>query len=227
MGLPDLAGFSRETSPTAVGRYLRALIVNGTLRRGERVPRDEIARALGVSPVPVREAIIGLDREGWLRIEPHRGAFVHGVDEAWVTDHYQLMGAVYGLVATRATERASGHERAELVELGDELQHANGVAAFDAINERITRTLVAMARSPRLDAALRGIPNIVPGSFFSEVAGTIEPQRAAITATVHAVASGDGERAAATMRTLASRQGAAVVALLRARGVIASDTDTT
>src|SRR3954452_5366241 len=80
----DAGAFSRETSPDAVARYIRSLIVSGTLRHGERVPRDDIARRLGVSPVPVREAIIALDREGWLRIEPHRGAFVHGVDEAWI-----------------------------------------------------------------------------------------------------------------------------------------------
>lgn len=221
MALPDATGFRRETSPEAVARYLRTLIVGGTLRPGERVPRDEIAAQLGVSPVPVREAIIALDREGWLRIEPHRGAFVHGVDDAWIADHYGLMGAVYGLLAARACRHATAAERTELTALGRALRTAD-VDDFTALNDRAVRLLIAAARSPRLEAAARAVPNVVPGDFFTEVPDTLEPQRRAMTRTIRAVTAGDDETAVATMRRLADTQAAAVVRLLRARGVLAS-----
>ena len=220
MSLPDVAHFTRETSPDAVARYLRALIVSGALRRGERVPRDDIARTLGVSPVPVREAIIALDREGWLTIEPHRGAFVHGVDEAWIADHYDLMGATFALIVARASERATAEELDHLTALGRHLARERDVTAFEAINQHIMRSLIAMARSPRLEAALRGVPNIVPGNFFAEVPGTLEPQRRAMARTIRAVVARDAEAAAANLRALPATQGAAVVALLRSRGVL-------
>lgn len=220
MALPDAAGFRRETSPDAVARYVRALIVSGHLRPGERVPRDEIAARLGVSPVPVREAIIALEREGWLRIEPHRGAFVHGVDEAWVTDHYALMGGVYALLAADACRRATDAELAGLAPLGRQLANERDVRAFTDLNDRAMRILIAAARSPRLEAAARAVPNVVPGDFFTEVPGTLEPQRRAMTRTLRAVAARDDVTAGAVMRDLAATQAAAVVALLRARSVL-------
>lgn len=221
MALPDAAGFRRETSPDAVARYLRALIVGGNLRPGERVPRDDIAARLGVSPVPVREAIIALEGEGWLRIEPHRGAFVHGVDEAWITDHYALMGGVYALLAARACRRATETELTDLAALGRQLNKERDPVAFTERNDAALRLLIAAARSPRLEAAARAVPSIVPGDFFAEVPGTLEPQRRAITRTLRAVAARDDETAAAVMRRLADAQAAAVVALLRERGVLA------
>jgi DNA-binding GntR family transcriptional regulator len=220
MSLPEATQFSRETSPEAVARYIRALIVGGTLRRGERVPRDEIARQLGVSPVPVREAIIALDREGWLTVEPHRGAFVHGVDEAWITDHYELMGAIYASIVARASVRATDDELGELAALGRPLARERNVDAFTAVNDRAMRLLITIARSPRLEAAARAVPDVVPGNFFSEVPGTMEPQRRAMGKAIRATVARDADAAAASLRTLPATQGAAVVALLRTRGVL-------
>ena len=215
----DVGEFARETSPDAVARYIRTLVVQGVLRRGDRVPRDEIARALGVSPIPVREAIIVLDREGWLVNEPHRGAFVHGVDERWVADHYDVMGSLYGLVAARAGERATDAELESLTAMGRALARAQATDEFERVNAGITRALIVTARSPRLEAALRAVTNIVPGNFFAEVDGTMEPQRRAMRVTVRAVVRRDGETGAAALRALARTTGAAVVRLLRERGV--------
>ncbi len=110
---PDDSGFApvplmdRRSSGDLVAIHIRSLIFNGELRQGDRVGQDDIARQLGVSRIPVREAIIALDREGWLTITPHRGAFVHGLDDDSLRDHYELLGLVYGLAARRAVERAT------------------------------------------------------------------------------------------------------------------------
>ena len=61
-----------------------------------RVPQDAIAQDLGVSRIPVREALIVLEREGWVTNEMHRGAFINALDEPTVHDHYELFGLIYG-----------------------------------------------------------------------------------------------------------------------------------
>ena len=96
-GFAPVPRMDRRSSGDLVAVHIRSLIFNGELRQGDRVRQDEIARRLGVSRIPVREAIIALDREGWLEITPHRGAFVHGLDEDSLRDHYELLGLVYGL----------------------------------------------------------------------------------------------------------------------------------
>ena len=68
-----------------------------------------------MSRIPVREAIIALDREGWVTVEPHRGAFVRGIDADYVRDHYELYGLVFGLMASRVAEQADDAGRARLL----------------------------------------------------------------------------------------------------------------
>ncbi len=211
----------RPTSGDQVARHIRRLIVDGTLRRGDRVPQDEIAAELGVSRIPVREGIVALDREGWVTLEPHRGAFVHGVDEPWVRDHYDILGELYGLAARRATERGNPDDVARLVALFKELQQARDVELFDAINERLLVHLLTMARAPRIRTALRAVTSVVPGNFFAQVPGSMEVQRRGLSPVVRAVTAGDGDEAAGALRVLLARQGAAVVALLDARQVLA------
>src|SRR6476661_7982405 len=63
--------------------------------------RAEIATALNVSRIPVREAIIALEREGWVTHLVHRGAFVNRVDEDLIRDHYALFGLLYGYAARK------------------------------------------------------------------------------------------------------------------------------
>src|SRR5580658_5398219 len=45
-----------ESSGNQAAAYIRTLIFNGDLRPGQRVPQDDIAVALGVSRIPLREA---------------------------------------------------------------------------------------------------------------------------------------------------------------------------
>src|SRR5204862_5993193 len=124
----------RRSSGDLVAVHVRSLIFNGELRQGDRVRQDEIARRLGVSRIPVREAIIALDRAGWLTITPHRGAFVHGLDEDSLRDHYELLGLVYGLAARRAVDRAAREARARLRAAQDALGAASTPEELHATN---------------------------------------------------------------------------------------------
>ena len=102
---PADAGVVRRSSGEQAALHIRGLIFGGELRPGDRVPQDDIARTLGISRIPVREALIALEREGWVRIEMHRGAFISAIDAQVVRDHYELYGLVYGFAARRAFGR--------------------------------------------------------------------------------------------------------------------------
>src|SRR5438477_3676626 len=147
---PDDSGFApvpvmdRRSSGDQVAVHIRSLIFNGELRQGDRVRQDEIARRLGVSRIPVREAIIALDREGWLTITPHRGAFVHGLDEDSLRDHYELLGLVYGLAARRAVERAGPEARARLRAAQEALGAAKTPDELHETNDLFLRTLLTL-----------------------------------------------------------------------------------
>src|ERR1700679_2323870 len=95
----------RTPSGEHIASHVRSLIFEGVLRPGMRVPQDAIAQDLGVSRIPVREALIVLEREGWVTNEMHRGTFINALDEQSVHDHYELYGLIFGFAAQRALAR--------------------------------------------------------------------------------------------------------------------------
>src|ERR1700733_14070044 len=107
----------RTSSGEQIASHIRWLIFDGSLRPGMRVPQDAIARNLGVSRIPLREALIVLEREGWVTNEMHRGAFINALDEQTVHDHYELYGLIFGLPAQRALARRSADLPERLAEI--------------------------------------------------------------------------------------------------------------
>lgn len=69
-----LLGYS--TKAELVYRHLRAAIVSGRIGPGQRVVVDQFASDLGVSKVPVREAVLRLVGEGWVELRPHVGPVI-------------------------------------------------------------------------------------------------------------------------------------------------------
>ena len=224
-GFAPVPLMDRRSSGELVAVHIRTLIFNGELRQGDRVRQDEIAERLGVSRIPVREAIIALDREGWLAITPHRGAFVHGLDEDSLRDHYELLGLVYGLAARRAVERGTPEGIAQLTETQVAFASATSPEELHDTNDAFLRTLLTMARAPRLGSVMRGMATVAPGNFFELVPGSSEVQRRGTAAILDAIRASDPERAAAACVDLLRSQGELVIALLASRGMFAVAAD--
>lgn len=204
-----------------VALHIRTMIFDSVLARGDRVPQDEIAAELGISRIPVREAIIALERDAWVRILPHRGAFVVGLDETTVSDVYEILGLVYGLVARRAAERAEAADVTTLTDLHKALDNADSPDAVLAANEAFLGELRRLGGSPRISATLRSMGGLVPGNFFAVVPTATAVQRRGARAVVKAIRAGDADASADAMSSLMRAQGRSVVAILAERGVLA------
>lgn len=219
-------GLLRPTSTQQVADYIRRQIFEGKLKIGERVPQDEIAADLGVSRVPVREAVIALDREGWVMIQPHRGAFVVGLDENSTRDHYELLGRVYGYGAHRAAERATPEQLAALTAVHRKLQAASDPHEFSELNLEFMRRLVGVAASRRVSSTVRLMAvNIVPGDFFAGVPDAIRIHKRHLRSVMKALKAGDGESAEREVISMLRQEADLVVDLLTKRGVIGPSVD--
>jgi DNA-binding GntR family transcriptional regulator len=199
------------------------MIFTNQLQAGDRVPQDEIAASLRVSRVPVREAIIALDREGWVTNEAHRGARVNGLDPSTVRDHYEIIGLVYGLAARRATERGTVAEVLQLTELNKELQATDDPDEIWELSSAFLRLLIHMARSRRIVAMARILAfSIVSGNYFAEVPGVVKTHKKGLRAVLRAMKAGDGPAAEAEYVSLLRSEAENVAALLKAQGIIVS-----
>lgn len=209
----------RRSSGDEAARLIRAWIFHGELRPGERVPQDRIADELGISRIPVREALIALDREGWVTIELHRGAFVNALDEHAVRDHYELLGVVYGFAVRQATLHRDDASDVAFAAIEEQLRGATTAGTLYPLAVSFHATVVAAARSPRIRALLRAMPPLVPGDFFELVGDAIDGQRDALLAIGSAIRAGDRDVASQRYLDMTRRNTQLVVDVFRTRGL--------
>ncbi|GLZ03113.1 hypothetical protein Acsp03_05800 [Actinomadura sp. NBRC 104412] len=207
------------SSGEQVRLYVRRLVFDGVLRQGQRVPQDAVAEALGVSRIPVREALIALEREGWVTIVPHRGAFVNALDELSVRDQYELYGMFYGFGVRRAVERRGAAVGERLAPIQKRLFTERDPAELHRLTLEFHKTVIDAAGSPRLGSLLRQMSDIVPGNFFEMVPGAAEVAREGTAAIVTAIQRDYGELAEKEYATMMRRLGDLVVERFRERGM--------
>jgi DNA-binding GntR family transcriptional regulator len=217
--LPTPEHLARLSSGEHAAVYIRRLIFDGRLRPGERIPQEQIAQALGVSRIPVREALIALEREGWVTIEMHRGAFVNALDEHAARDTYELFGLVYGLAVRRAISRANANLAERVASIAHDLTETEDPDAISRLTIAFHATIVDAAASPRIKAVLRAMSGLVPGNFFELVPGAVEVERKGLTAIAGAVGKRDAEKASDGYQRMMRRQGELVVKLFADRGL--------
>lgn len=100
-----------------VFQNIRENIINGVYKENEELRENTIAKELGVSRTPVREALRQLELEGLVKIVPNRGAFVQGITGKDVKDIYAIRSMLEGLCARWATEHITEEQIDELEEI--------------------------------------------------------------------------------------------------------------
>jgi DNA-binding GntR family transcriptional regulator len=93
---------------------IRDAIVEGRLEPGRRLKEDELARELGISRTPVREALRVLQSEDLVVATPNRGAIVRAHGAAELEDLYDVRALLEGHAARRAAERVTAEQIGEL-----------------------------------------------------------------------------------------------------------------
>ncbi|GHH02854.1 GntR family transcriptional regulator [Streptomyces lanatus] len=139
---------------------LRQDIIAGRLRPGDRLVERELAERLGVSRVPVREAIRALVVEGFVQFESARRTVVRRLTPADVNELFELREALEVYAAGLAASRATPQDLAEVEQLLD--QAAAATEAGDAevitdVNSRLHDRIVAMAGNTLLIEALEPV----------------------------------------------------------------------
>jgi DNA-binding GntR family transcriptional regulator len=179
-----------------------------------------LAKRFGSSRTPVREALVQLEAEGLVDIEPRRGALVRSFASADLIDLYEVRVLLEPAAAARAALLVRDHQLDRLRALVA-LSDARGGQSSDAIddqiawNEEFHALVIAAAASPRLSAALRataGIPRSFRTSFWNDAAHR-DFSQTCHRELVSALSEGSAERAAAVMRMHILRAKDALVAV--------------
>ena len=94
-----------KTLQAAVLAQLREGIIAGVYQPGQRLKQQELARALDCSPIPIREALHCLAAEGFVIIDPQRGARIAEFNSRELEEMYEVRMRLESLAAERAAAR--------------------------------------------------------------------------------------------------------------------------
>ena len=120
------------------------LIVGGELPPGQHMVETDLARQLGVSRQPIREALHRMEAEGWVDLRPSQGAFVHVPTDSEVHELLDVRALLEAETARLAARAAGPGQVARLREICAEGQAAaeagdlgRAVAANDSFHAEI------------------------------------------------------------------------------------------
>ena len=120
----DLDTIQRSSAQQEVSDFLRAKILSGQFSAGHRLKTSEIALQLGVSRMPVRDALQVLHSEGLVVLRPNRGAVVTSLTTSDIVDHFELRAVLEGLAARVACQKFTDAVLADLESILDRMDRA-------------------------------------------------------------------------------------------------------
>jgi DNA-binding GntR family transcriptional regulator len=105
---------SSRSKKELVSETLRKAILNGELLPGTRLVIDDLAKQLGVSPIPVREALQQLDADGYIVLEPYLGAKVAPIEAESVVEVFSLLETMEVVSSRTACQHLSEADFSDL-----------------------------------------------------------------------------------------------------------------
>jgi DNA-binding GntR family transcriptional regulator len=201
--------------------HVVSLVLTGKLRSGDRLDRNEIAEQLGLSRVPIQEAVVQLEHDGVLSTRYHRGAYVERFDEDVIREHHELYGTLNGIASARAATVRAPKVLDALRTLLDALRAGKESRAFNDAAWRYRKTINEEYAGPRLQAAIRASQTLMPPSFWPVYFGSHAELLAYYVAETASIAEGDPGAARAACIGRADLMGRIMLAELVRRRVLA------
>jgi DNA-binding GntR family transcriptional regulator len=170
-------GVGKQQLSESVASHLREQIISGKLKKGEFLRIDAIAKELGVSTTPVREGLLLLQSESFVRLMPRRGFVVNSFSRGDLIDLFWAQATLGAELASRAATKMSKADFARLQDLHREHEHAVAVGDTDLAartGHQFHRTINLAAESPRLALLLGSLTKQLPNRFYANIEGQLQ-----------------------------------------------------
>jgi DNA-binding GntR family transcriptional regulator len=215
----------RQQLPEEVATYVRGLIISGAVQPGEYLRMEPIADAVGVSNTPVREGLLALQSEGFVRLVPRRGFVVSPFTAQDVHDLFWAQAQLAGELAARAAHKITPEQLKRLVEVHKRHEEAMGAGDLERVSElghEFHRHINRAADSYRLALLLRTIVKQLPSRFYVRIEGQLTDTRKQHRRLVAALRKRDADKARSVMEQHVLEGAEHLIEMLEERGVFAT-----
>ena len=176
---------------------IRKAILRGDYLPGERLMEEQLARELGTSRTPVREAFRKLEVEKIVSYHPHKGVVVSDISMDEIEDLYEIRTLVETIIAKRAALSATPEDVVRLTDILAKEECANDAdVILDSIDE-FNHTIAEIANRPHMSDLAKKVRETLTRMIIST---HLQPQRRPKAQKDHreilaAIASGDSKLA--------------------------------
>lgn len=211
----DLRLEDRETMDLKVCNILRKAILQGDFEPGERLVQEELANLLGVSRMPVREALRKLEGEGLIKLVPHRGAIVKSLTVEDVEEIYALRSNLEKIAIGKSIGKMKPEDINKLERLVSEMKKASDAQEFVETNIEFHRMLMKYCTWNRLLSVIETLWNGFPQQTPHMLKGQMELSNKEHDAILQAVKEKDAYKAAELVSDHITRTGEALIESIR------------
>jgi len=181
--LPEKLAQHKSTVVKNVTKRLREVILDGTLKKGDRLIQEEWAEKLEVSRMPIREALTQLQMEGLVEIVPHKGAVVTPITKENIEEIYYIRSMLEGLAVEKSLPYLTDEDKQDLhdivvqMETLDLTDETNG--EYIRLNAAFHQILMRGCPWPRLRKMVEtlGISPIAPNLLIDYYQETQQEHR--------------------------------------------------
>ena len=142
-----------KTKNQVVYEKLRQRIIRGTIKPGQKLVMASLAKSLGFSETPIREAIRRLESDGYVTFTPHSGAMVTKINDRDLSEIYLIRISLEALATRLAVPCIRDNDIAWLVRRNDEMKVAVKESRYQSLarlNKEFHLRIYKTAPYPRL-----------------------------------------------------------------------------
>jgi DNA-binding GntR family transcriptional regulator len=155
---PNAPVIKRQTVTGSVAEELRRRIVSGEYTGGDQIRQEALAKELGVSRIPIREALLQLEAEGLVVIHTHKGAVVASLSPEDAVDLFEARLVLESMLFRKAVDAATADDVARvgacLAEYERGVRNGADATALSRLNWAFHTAMCTPARRPRMMAIL-------------------------------------------------------------------------
>lgn len=143
-----------------VASILRKAILSRELIEGEEISLEEIAKKIGVSSMPVREALRILAEDGLVELRPNKRAIVLGIKKETIIDHYETRAILESEAAVKVCEEGKNIEAIKKAyNLSLEAIKENDGEAYNYCNQAFHMSIWEAAGNKKIENILQSLWN--------------------------------------------------------------------
>lgn len=191
---------ARNSSPArTVTSSLRERILTGSLPPGTALPQRSLAAEFGVSRIPVRDALLTLEIEGWVKSSSREGAVVAPMSPDDLQELYELRLALEPGLAAHGTTGLGAGDLAEMREWLALMRATTDPLAWRRANDEFHALIYRRTGRPRTTALVEDLRQKIQRYLHLHltVVGDAERLDHEHETILAAVARGDGDAVAA------------------------------